>query len=554
MAERSDNPPSDFPPNRFFTWMRGLGIVRGNGWIGGVCGGIAARLGIDPLIVRGILVVIAVLGGPAFLFYAAAWLLLPDAQNEIHLERLISGRLDPPVVAIAVIALLSFLPVTQGIWWAGAQFWSEPFWPAAIGRTLWSLVVVGLIVAVILWAARSSRWTSRGGGAGTRTASATPPAPGAAFSGTTDAGATDAATTNAARTGAAGTTTPGTGATGTATFTASAAASTAGTAASREPAPPAAPDPSATQEDLEAWKASQADWKIQYDAWRSTQDAEQRAVRQQRSAEIRAQSQAMAAAANEARRRRRLANPRTSGPYIGITFGVAILAGAIATAVASAATDVAAYALPVGLASATLVFGLAIMLAGVLRRRSGFLTFVSILLVLATVFTALPPRGRDLVIGSAHDQGVASTRVFVPLGTYSLYLDANSGTASPGATRVIDVQQGIGQTQVYIVRGLTVHVEATQQTGGPTFTARTIDQNNTSVQDPTVTHLADGSMQSSISYGDAATPDVIVRVTQWVGSIDVVYDAARTDGIPGAPATPTPSLTPTAPSSAVPTP
>ncbi|MEP6480047.1 MAG: PspC domain-containing protein, partial [Rhodoglobus sp.] len=62
---------------RFFEWMRSIGIRREPGWIGGVGSGIATRLGIDPLIVRGIIVVAAILGGPAFLLYAAAWLLLP---------------------------------------------------------------------------------------------------------------------------------------------------------------------------------------------------------------------------------------------------------------------------------------------------------------------------------------------------------------------------------------------------------------------------------------------------------------------------------------------
>jgi hypothetical protein len=61
-------PPHGAPgTNRFFTWMRGLAIVRQNGWIGGVCGGVAARLGIDPIIVRGIAVVVVILGGPALL-------------------------------------------------------------------------------------------------------------------------------------------------------------------------------------------------------------------------------------------------------------------------------------------------------------------------------------------------------------------------------------------------------------------------------------------------------------------------------------------------------
>src|SRR6185437_4808787 len=83
---------------RFFGWLRSLGITRRGGWVGGVCSGVAARLGIDPIIVRGIAVVVAVLGGPAFLLYAAAWLLLPDARGDIHLERLIKGHFDPPII------------------------------------------------------------------------------------------------------------------------------------------------------------------------------------------------------------------------------------------------------------------------------------------------------------------------------------------------------------------------------------------------------------------------------------------------------------------------
>ena len=46
---------------RFFSWIRGLGIERSSDrWFAGVAGGIAAKAGIDPLIVRGIFVVLAI--------------------------------------------------------------------------------------------------------------------------------------------------------------------------------------------------------------------------------------------------------------------------------------------------------------------------------------------------------------------------------------------------------------------------------------------------------------------------------------------------------------
>ena len=132
---------------RFFDWMRGLGLVREDGWIGGVCAAIANRLGIDPIIVRGIVVVAAILGAPALLLYAAAWALLPDRENRIHLQRLIEGDFEPAIVGIGAMALLSFLPMAQGLWWVGGGFWDTPSWADAVGRIIWTLIVLGALVA-----------------------------------------------------------------------------------------------------------------------------------------------------------------------------------------------------------------------------------------------------------------------------------------------------------------------------------------------------------------------------------------------------------------------
>ena len=134
--------------------MRSLNIQREPGWIGGVASGLATRLGIDPLIVRGIIVVVAILGGPALLVYAAAWLLLPDLDNKIHLERVLKGELEPPVAGIGVLVLLALLPVSQGFWFAGSAFWGEPYWGAALGRGLWTLIILGLAIWLVVWIAR----------------------------------------------------------------------------------------------------------------------------------------------------------------------------------------------------------------------------------------------------------------------------------------------------------------------------------------------------------------------------------------------------------------
>jgi phage shock protein PspC (stress-responsive transcriptional regulator) len=532
-------PPHGAPgTNRFFTWMRGLAIVRQNGWIGGVCGGVAARLGIDPIIVRGIAVVVVILGGPALLLYAAAWLLLPDSSDDIHLERLIRGHFEPAVVAIAAIALLTLLPVTQGIWWAGSQFWGEPFWPASVGRTLWTLLVIGAIIAVVIWAARTNRFSSRadvpgGQTAGSQTAAGQP-------AGGQTAGGTDA------RTASAHPSSPG--------FVAQNTASPTAPTAPTAPTPPAA---SSSPEELEAWKRSQAEWKTEHDVWRAKQAADERAVRAQRSAELRAQAREMAAHADEARRRRRMANPRTSGAYVGITIGVAILAGAISAAIAAGSTsqgnaDASAYAVTIGFAVATLAVGLSIMLAGVLRRRSGFLTFVSIVLIVISVATALPPRGRDLVLGYASHNQVSNARVYMPVGAYSVYLDP--GMDEYHGTHVIDIDQTVGGVQVTIVRGLTVRVDATQQNNRGSLTATTLTGTESTSQLPERTGLPDGELRSSITYGSAKTPDVIVRISQWVGSVNVTYDTSRSDqSEPTQKSTPSPTA-PATPSTAAPTP
>ncbi|MBK0419970.1 PspC domain-containing protein [Leucobacter sp. CSA1] len=109
--------PSRPPGSGFFAWLRGLGIVRGDDrWFAGVAGGIAKRARIDPLIVRGLFVVLALLGGPGLLLYLTGWLLLPDGTGRIHVEEIVRGRARPGVtVAAIVIAAVVLIPAILGI-------------------------------------------------------------------------------------------------------------------------------------------------------------------------------------------------------------------------------------------------------------------------------------------------------------------------------------------------------------------------------------------------------------------------------------------------------
>lgn len=82
---------------KFFSTVRGLGLKRGpQRWLGGVCGGIAAKLNVDVAFVRIAFLLLALLPGPAFVFYLAAWLLLPDQRNAIVLQSLLENRSRRP--------------------------------------------------------------------------------------------------------------------------------------------------------------------------------------------------------------------------------------------------------------------------------------------------------------------------------------------------------------------------------------------------------------------------------------------------------------------------
>ena len=161
----SDSQSTPPPSNAFFSWLRGLGIVRGGDrWFAGVAGGIAAKAGIDPLIVRGVFVVLALLGGPGILLYLTGWLLLPDAAGKIHVEEIFRGRAHAGIVTAAVILMtLVAIPAFVSIFTGGV---AAPFafagWgafgafgaPAWLSATIAWLVWIAILVFGLIWVRR----------------------------------------------------------------------------------------------------------------------------------------------------------------------------------------------------------------------------------------------------------------------------------------------------------------------------------------------------------------------------------------------------------------
>lgn len=137
-ARQHDGGMSDHPASQqrgldgFFAWLRGTGIRRDtdNKWLAGVCSGMARRLGVDPVLLRGGLLLLIVFGGFGLLLYLIAWALLPGPDGDILAEKGVrhgDARAIMLLVAIGIGVLgeLSdrtwlwtvLLPIGLFVWW-----------------------------------------------------------------------------------------------------------------------------------------------------------------------------------------------------------------------------------------------------------------------------------------------------------------------------------------------------------------------------------------------------------------------------------------------------
>ncbi|MHA7306895.1 PspC domain-containing protein [Arthrobacter sp. TMN-49] len=121
---------------KFFRWLRNLGVQRGpNRWVGGVCSGLANRWGIDPVIVRGLAVVLTLFFGVGLLAYGVAWALLPEPDGRIHVEEVARGRWSTGMTGASVVTFLGLVGPGQGFLWGDHDGWFPwpLFWIAAVG-------------------------------------------------------------------------------------------------------------------------------------------------------------------------------------------------------------------------------------------------------------------------------------------------------------------------------------------------------------------------------------------------------------------------------------
>jgi phage shock protein PspC (stress-responsive transcriptional regulator) len=418
---------------RFFDWIRSSGLVRGDErWFAGVCGAVAGRTGLDPLIVRGIAVVVAILGGPVLFAYAVGWALLPNSRGEIHAEQAFRGIFEPAMVAIAALLVFTFVPFTRGVWWQGAPLgWGMPEWLAITLSVGWGIAVtVGIVWLVVFLLARRPSAGQAGG----------PPSYGgygsSGYGNDTDhgtsapygSGNTTGTTTFADATAAKV-------ATGTGPF------SSATVPYAFPPAPPAPPAPDADaprsawdefEEQNRTWQEQNRQWKQERSAWR--------------------------ASSHEWMRHR-----HPGAGFTAILLGLALTTGAVAAAVFSAGVW-SSVTLIVGLAFALGVLALGMIISGIRGRDSGALGGFAFLATLALVFLGVFPQGTQFspfgsptwVVGSSE---VDSTPGYALIaGQPTIDLSALDDDAL-GVTRIIDVWLGFGETELILPADRAVRVE-----------------------------------------------------------------------------------------------
>ncbi len=422
---------------RFFDWIRSSGMVRGDErWFAGVCGAIAARTKLDPLVVRGIAVVLAILGAPVLFAYAVGWALLPNTRGEIHAEQAFRGIFEPAMVAIAALLVLTIVPFSRGVWWEGAPLaWGMPEWLATTLAVGWGIAVtVGLVWLVFFLITRRSNTGPTG---------ANPPSWDPA--GAAGQAATAGASGQAGTAGTARPTGPATAAS--ATTTTFGPASTTGYPQGFPPPPPAppAPDAEAPRSDWDAFDAQNRAWQDQHRQWKEDRVA------------WRASSQ-------EWRRHR-----HPGAGFTAILLGIALTTGAVAagTIAVAGATEIA---LLIGLAFGLGVLALGIIISGIRGRDSGALGGFAFLTAVALVAVGVFPQGTQFSpFGSpawavSSSQG-ESTPGYALIGGRATIDLTELDRASSADTRVVDVWVGFGETELILPENQTVSIESNSLIG-----------------------------------------------------------------------------------------
>jgi phage shock protein PspC (stress-responsive transcriptional regulator) len=432
-----------------------------------VCGPPAARTGLDPLIVRGIAVVAAILGAPILFAYAIGWALLPDLRGRIHLEQALRGVFEPAMIAIGALLLVTLVPFSHGLWWDGAPLaWGMPGWLETTFAVGWGIALtVGLVWLVVFLARRMPpAGTRQGSGSGA------PGRPG--FVGGTapydtapyeQASYASAATTasEAVPSETVTTETAPTAATSTETGFATSDASPGDAEAPTEQFPtssfptdafPTAPYPTA------AYASDSPTTPYDLGPYQTGTTPSDRAAQAREWRDYRRQERAEANAWRQEWHRRR----HPGAGFSAIVLGLALAAGAIAAGIYSGVASGGHWssaALLIGLAATLGTLAVGIIVSGVRGRDSGAMGGFAFLAAVALIALGLFPSGTHFYPFGAPQWTIGSASASADYALIGGQATVDL-TGLDSASGVVDVWVGFGETDLVLPADQPVRVEA----------------------------------------------------------------------------------------------
>ena len=133
------------PPVDEETVVRRLRRSQKDRVVAGVCGGLGAYFGVDPIWFRLAFVVLAIGGGSGLLLYLRSWLVIPEQKEGEELAVREGGNgADGAVVAGVILVAVGFL------------FFFNTLFPW-FDRVMWPLVVIAVGVGLFLGGRRRDR-------------------------------------------------------------------------------------------------------------------------------------------------------------------------------------------------------------------------------------------------------------------------------------------------------------------------------------------------------------------------------------------------------------
>ena len=460
---------------RFFDWIRGSGLNRdGDRWIAGVCGGIAARTGLDPLIVRGIAVVIAILGGPVVFAYAVGWALLPRGAGRIYAEDAIRGRFEPAMIAIGALLLFTVVPLLGGFWWNGPTgFWALPDWLDGLFSLGWGLAVTAGIIWLVVYLVRRAKKPRPAPGTGPFAPPAGPFGPGSVYDPRPFANRpqTDVPTTPPETSASSGPATTTRISTDSDSDSSSTSASTLAFAAagSATTAPPATP------------YAANATYPP------ATPDAPYAPYAADSSRSIRSEQNRLWQEQNRARQAAHRAQVRARRPGAGfsaIVLGLALAIGAVAAGLNSNGVW-SQDAIILGVAFALGVLAVGIVIAGIRGRTDGAMGGFAVLAAVTLVVLGVFPQGTHFsIVGNTVWSLSANSATADPTSGYAMVVGNTtldlSDFDNPGLNEdsVIDVWLLVGATDIQLPTDAPVRVESRALVGGVEYSGRAVAAEN----------------------------------------------------------------------------